>query len=593
MANPGRNAALGVAAAAVAVAMAGGWYGCTFNQLHLVNGLPVPVVVEVKGTAHRVEPGARVKAGRFHAGALELVARREDGQEVERVTASLAASGTNVYSVLGAAPLTVATFFYGPTGTAPEPQVTSSCAGPSFRVYDVDHPFEEPPATIQVSSKTAGTQRRTVLRLDDGGINRCLAGTRVDALPLAELAAKVTAVAPEPDVKRTLLRYAGDAFARAGKPERAVALVAPLLEDPKATVEDHRLVQDLFRSAGRSRELLERYQARHEAQHTAESAYLFARLAEPTLALATVEEALQKAPEDGWLHRIRLWCLDLLTDWPRALAEAEWFLAHPELEDAAAWAREVKVRALVAQARGAEALELLEAGLDAQPRWALEDGILVDRVARAAGVKPWTDVLGRLSRPEDSATEKELFRYFFEVSAGWPSPARPARARLEAFDVLEASRTNPTLALSRVEALPADRELYFTPEAAWVLLGEAWRVGNQKATARLAGYVQGAGDGTELKRFLTDGDEAGLRDAPPQARLALLLARARALMARGDTEGAKALVKRLEAADPLRGLAVQAVTAWESQDRPKPEAERALQRSGSLPEGLKAGTRRK
>jgi hypothetical protein len=579
---------------AAVLAMGGGFYALGWNQVHVVNGLSAPVVVQVDGTPHRVLPDARVEVGRFRAGTHELVALREDGRELERVTATVAAFGTNVYSVLGAAPLERSVVYYSGSGaTAREPQVVSSCGGPSFQVYDVDHPFEEPPSSVEVSQGTSGSVSRSVLRLDHGGLGACLNSTRVEPLKLAELAARVLAVSASPEERRGLLRYAGDAFSRGGQPERAMALAQPLLDDPKATREDHRVVQDLAQLAGRDVQVTEKYRARYEADRSAENAYLLARLVDLPEALSLADGALAASPDDGWLHRIRLWALSGLARWPEALVEADWFLDHPDEKEARPWALQVKVRALVAQGRAADALAVLKKELDGEAHWGLDDAVLVERVAARAGTPPWTDPFTRVARPEDSATERELFKYFYELSIGRKGLVRPPKAGLVAFDILEAARNEPATALQRIQGLAADQELYLTSEQAWVLLAEAWRVKNDAAAARLVRFAPGSGDGTALKRFLLEGEERGLRDAQPDSRCAVLLARARTLEASGDAAGAKAMVARLEAADPLRGLAVLAVEGWSQHGQPAAEAVRQIKQSGALPAEMQGRPRGK
>ena len=590
----GRKLALGVGVAALLV-VGISWAVMHAAELHLVSGLSFPVTVTVDGKPHRLEPGSRVVLSGLTSGAHELVAAREDGKELERLTAQLSLSDANVYSVLGAAPVERATVYYGKPGSTPEPQTQSACAGPPFQVFDVNFAFEEPPRTVEVPSGSSYSSR-TVLRLSGDGLGACLVSPRVEPLALAELAAKVAALTPDHDERRALLTWSGDAFARGGHPERALEQAKVLADDPAATLEDHRVVQDLYRAAGQLESLIERYRARFEAQPTAEAAYLYARLLDAADALPVVDGALKDAPDDQWLHRTRLWCADQLLHWDDAVAETGFFEKHAELKDVQGWTTLLRMRALVALGRGGEALDVLKAKLDGEAHWSTGDAVLVERVAARAGVKPWVEPFSRVGDPSASPSERQLFKYFYELSAGHLNPARPSAQKLNTFDVLEAARKNPAQALQKLNALAPAQELYVMPEMAWVLLGEAWRVGDDAAADKLSRFAQGGGDGALLKRFIDDGDEHGLRDATLEARLALMLARSRALAARGDAQGAKAMEARLEAADPLRGLAVLAVTEWKTQAAPKAEAVQQvqeLQQSGALPEGMRAAPRRK
>lgn len=587
----GRKLALGLAVAALLV---GGisWAVLHSAELHLVNGLSFPVVVTVDGTPHTLEPGSRKVLSGLTSGAHELVATRADGKDVERLTPQLSLSDANVYSVLGAAPVERATVYYGTPGSTPEPQTQSACGGPPFQVFDVNFAFEEPPRTVEVPSGSSYSSR-TVLRLSGEGLAGCLASPRVEPVALAELAAKVAAVTPTHDERRALLSFSGEAFARGGHPERALEQAKALLDDPASTLEDHRVVQDLFGAAHQRESLIERYRARFEAKPGAEAAYLYARLLDAADALPVVDAALKDAPDDPWLHRTRLWCADQLLHWDDVVVESGFFEKHAELKDVQGWAFVLRMRALVALGRGGEALDGLKAKLDGEPRWSPADAILVERVAARAGAKPWVEPFSRVSDPASSASERALFKYFYELSAGHPSPARPPGQTLNAFEVLEAARRNPTQALEKLKALGSTQQLYFVPEQAWVLLAEAWRVGDDAAADKLSRFAQGGGDGAALKRFIDAGDEAGLRDATQEARLALLLARSRTLAARGDADGAKATEARLEANDPLKGLAVLALTEWKRQDAPKAEAVQQLQQTGALPGSMRTVPKRK
>ncbi|MEW6433178.1 MAG: hypothetical protein AB1730_16870 [Myxococcota bacterium] len=590
----GQKRALG-AVVAVLVVLGITWATVTSASLHVVSGLSFPVVVTVDGKPHRVEPGNRLVLSGLLPGAHELVTRRDDGFEVEQLTAQLGLIDDNVYNVLGAAPLERVTVYYGSPGSTPEPQSQSGCATASFQAYDVNLVFEEPPRTVEVP-QGASYASRTVLRLAGEGLPSCLSSPRVEPLAQAELAAKVAAVTPSADERRALLYRGGDAFARAGRPERAVALAQALLDDPKSTLEDHRLVQDLYRAAGRLDELVERYRTRFEQQPSAASAYLYARLADAPEALRVVDAALGDAPKDTWLHRVRLWCADQLLRWDDVVAEADFFLARDDVKDAHPWAQMLRLRALVGLGRAGEALEDLKRRLDGEKRWSAEDAVLVERVAARAGQRPWVDPFTRLGDPSAQGAEREMFKYFYELSAGHQRVARPPSATLATFDVLAAARTNPAQALTRLKALDPAQELYLLPEQAWVLLAEAWRVGDAPAAERLSRFAPGAGDGLGLKKFIDEGDERPLRDATLEGRLASMLARSRTLAARGDAEGAKAMAARLEAADPLRGLAVLALTEWDAEARPEEETVqqlKQLQPSGALPDSMRTAPRRK
>ena len=89
------------------------------STLWLVNGLEVPVRVEVSGQpAVELAPGAR-QALQAPSGPREVKATTLDGKGRESASVTAPKGGTAVYSVAGAASLFVRTDFHGPSGDTP------------------------------------------------------------------------------------------------------------------------------------------------------------------------------------------------------------------------------------------------------------------------------------------------------------------------------------------------------------------------------------------------------------------------------------------------------------------------------------------
>src|SRR5689334_9884363 len=119
----GRRARALLAASAFAFAT-----GCPSREgtregtLWLVNGLEVPVRVEVSGQpAVELAPDAH-QAIRVPFGPRELKAATQDGKGHESASVTVPRGGTAVYSVAGAAPLYVRTDFSSQGGDAPGPR---------------------------------------------------------------------------------------------------------------------------------------------------------------------------------------------------------------------------------------------------------------------------------------------------------------------------------------------------------------------------------------------------------------------------------------------------------------------------------------
>jgi hypothetical protein len=571
------------------------WYLNSTAQVYAVNPLPLAVTVTVDGKAFPLEPGARAELGRLSTGEHSLSATRTaDGKQLEQLTINTSSSGTNVYAVFGAAPLSLDAIFYATDrANAPEPRRTSQCGKPAFQVHHADYAFEEPPSSIEMPSGSSVTQK-TVLRLHNGGYAGCIMAPSPDPLAMAELTLKVTGALDKPDEQRQLTWWAVELLGRAGQKQRALELVEPIASDPKASIDDHRAFQDLMRSLGRRTDLEARYKARYAADATAQNAYLSARVLDAKASLAVAEAALVKWPDDVYLHRSRMWNLDLLGDATNALAEAEWMLKLPKKDDDTSmrdFVRTLKVRSLVSLGRAAEAVDFLKSELEPTKEWSFADAILVERTARAARLRPWVAPFSRIARKAGTGStgeEEAMFRYFYDLSLGGTTPSKPAVLNgtgFAAFDVLDAAQANPAQAITKLAALDASQDVYMSPEQAWVLLVEAWRVGNEAAAKRVAGYVQGAGDTDAAREFIngSEYDEGALRDAQPEARAALLLGRARTLESRGDHEGADAMLAQLRRADPLEGLAVRAATAWAVKAAaPAPQAHTRIREAGKV-----------
>src|SRR3954463_553256 len=94
--------------------------GCPSRQstLWLVNGLEVPVRVEVSGQAAVELAPDEHRAIPVRPGARQVKAATLDGKGNESVSITVPRGGAAVYSVAGAAPLYVRTDFFGRSGDA-------------------------------------------------------------------------------------------------------------------------------------------------------------------------------------------------------------------------------------------------------------------------------------------------------------------------------------------------------------------------------------------------------------------------------------------------------------------------------------------
>lgn len=161
-------------------------------ELHVLNALDVPVVVQLNRPGERVEitlaPGER-RVRRLFRGTYDTVARRSSGEALETLALSLdgVGFGIGIYNVLGAAPIYTDVVTYGrEVNVGPRPS-DELFAGEHFKLLvgqrffvqrDVRFLFEAPPDTLLLSN----SDQSRFVRLDvfDGGWK-----TSVDALAMS------------------------------------------------------------------------------------------------------------------------------------------------------------------------------------------------------------------------------------------------------------------------------------------------------------------------------------------------------------------------------------------------------------------------
>lgn len=555
-----RNAliGLGVVAGAVALVLVG-WYEATFGDLWIVNGLPVPVEVRIGGQVVQVGKETYLKAGTFRSGPRELVALL-GGKEIDRRTVKLA-SDANVYNVLGAGPLVLDSVIYTTyQSSEPQPAGASRC-GVDFDAPHATWYFQQPPSSVDMP-KGSSREVRSVLRLDNGGLGQCLSQLARTPLQGADLASRAARALPDSE---QLLWVAANMDVQGGEPQRALDLVGPLMAKTDA-LDNHRMYQYLMTRLGRRDELLGQYRARFQAHDEPTTAYLYARLLPPRQALAALPAMLAAHPESEPLHRSLAWNAHFTGDLETASAECEWYRAHAVPDDQVkdVWL-EQEARVLVARGKARQALELLEAALAGAPQYSMRQALLVDRVADRARASPKVAPFKKLAR-QPGSTDEAYFEYYYTLLLGGRTARPPPGLGDPAstpFGALALSSEAPDRALASLKAQPDARPSYLTEEVAYLLLGEAWRRGDEVAARQLAAVDFWGGDFGALKRYVLEGgSEDELSDVRPEERTGLMLARARVLESVGKKKEAAQLVARLALVDPLQGLAVLAARRW-------------------------------
>lgn len=125
-------------------------------KLSIVNGLNLPVNVEIAGYKVMVAGGEHREVTLDQAKGALLVARSDRGEQIEAQTVNLEGSLHYVYNVGGGTPLVEWTATYGSAQEVPERKL----GAPTFTSASVDHFFEQPPKSVSTKS---GSAKRTAL----------------------------------------------------------------------------------------------------------------------------------------------------------------------------------------------------------------------------------------------------------------------------------------------------------------------------------------------------------------------------------------------------------------------------------------------
>ncbi|QWP79314.1 M48 family metalloprotease [Lysobacter sp. K5869] len=147
------------------VAAAGGIVGAVLfvgasvgvSQLTVLNGLALPMRVDVDGRTFDVAPLQNVTVDLADSARHHVIARTADGAVVEEFDSDGPGHASHyVYNIASAAPLVEWTAAYGGYSDVPE----NKLGAPRWTSSTADHVFEEPPK--QISTKSGGGHRRVL-----------------------------------------------------------------------------------------------------------------------------------------------------------------------------------------------------------------------------------------------------------------------------------------------------------------------------------------------------------------------------------------------------------------------------------------------
>lgn len=338
-----------------------------YADLHVVNGLPFAVAVDVCGQRLEVDTHDRVVVT-TPVGDCRLMAwstSRASEPPIE-ITQLHVEPGHDVaaWNVLGMAPIYDEVVTYGTALDAPAGHI--HCGEPLVVLDGVDHPFTDPPTSI--SSSRRGGETRTHVGVAEGVLD-CVshvlaeapAGseTRERMLAAVPVVARASGYLPEPT-----LALAGQ-LTMAEEHEAALALVRAARDVHDDRLDLHVEYQNLMLTTGRRAEALAEYRARAEGDERADAHYLAERL---DVAPGSLDRWLRLHalfPDHPQIHAALAhgYC-DASMSAEGSLVFDELAAAHPDL---AAQRVTVLAPCLFAAGRGLEARSLVEEAFHAAP----------------------------------------------------------------------------------------------------------------------------------------------------------------------------------------------------------------------------------
>jgi tetratricopeptide (TPR) repeat protein len=487
-------------ALALSLALAVAWAGlgaihtARHHDLHVVNGLGLPLQVTIGETALAIGPGQH-KVVNLRVGSHAARASA-GGKVLEPAQVDVNVGGeTLVWNVAGAAPVleTLVKYTSGPARKDEAPEQQVHCGAEIIRLAHVDDAFVRPPEQVSMGKSVSVLTRRNLMVADTGtaaGWQVCVRyllsrGKAAESLRLLERRGRLERWTPEEasmavGVAMTISPAEG---------ERTARLALAALPDDTLV---HRSVQNALMAAGKEAEVLAEARRRAEAAPgSAQAQYLLARLLRGEEQVALVEALAARFPADGDVLRLATAIRAETGAWKEA--DATWrALAAISMPQAAEVLRE-EATALLALGRGAEALRVLERAFEALgPGEAAEAAVLYALVATRTRAPEPDALLKRL--------EKDGPARWLRVRAGLPDPVQPTDRFL---GLLATVRRDPGAALQAARGLGAGELLGLDPDVWGLLWGEAVRTGAREVADLLTprGYATPA-ERAELERFV-------------------------------------------------------------------------------------------
>jgi hypothetical protein len=534
-----------------------GWY-FRHGQLLLVNGLDVPVVVEIDGGRTALGPGERGML-RLSLGAHEARVLSPSGALIDEDAITIAHAGTEAfqaYNVLGAAPLFVETVEYTSRATPDKEPTIAFHGGHRFvAVEHVDYLFEKPPQSLQVQ-QPSGVVHKIYVDVLAGGW-RSTVGYLLSREPAraADVATALTLAAPD-DIG-TLATVVQVVTASSG-PAAGAHLAQKYRDAHPGNEELHRAYQSCKMRLGLDGELSEEYTKWYERSDKGPAASsLLARVLPPREARAVLDEALTRHADAAvlLLRKARIAVFE------GQLAEADALFQRAAGSEDYRYYADEHAYALVALGRTGEAISRIAALLGKEK--ATDLALLYAQLARLPDAgqlpsPPWTYV-DELSDASGAPWRKAWARSALGEPPG--STASPSGRDFVETLQLQAGQS-AAVSWSTSAALPPDQTPTLHPTVALLLGAEFLRAGDADLADRLlAPHPELLLSIRAIAEYVMTGAEPpGLFRLSPEQRAALDFVRGRKLESEGKP--AEALYEAARRRDAFRSVVSRAMSSW-------------------------------
>jgi hypothetical protein len=538
--------------------------GCSYQDVLLVNGLELPVEVEIDGKRRPIASGSRVEVT-LREGVHAVRVLSTDGRLIDEEPIDVPATTDVVaYNIAGATLLYLETIEYrrNPSLSGKDdPGSVEIFAGVRSIARDrVNFVFKEPPKQISVKSGESTIRYR--FDMADGGW-RTSAGYLESKNEVAKLARLYRAIAIQTPGARDVVDRAAEMLELADGGPAALRFLREMRdlrpEDPGIHMEYQYRMQRL----GRGEEILAEYRALSEKNPGSPfHAVLLARAEARDPAGARLAELAKSHPDNAQVLSSAAYHAFITGDYAQSAELYARFEGKPEYERSLA----MHVGALVGLGKVQEAVDLAARYASAASVPGARGPLLYALVARLPGASPPSPpmtFINRLSGPQNAAD----WKVFSAAIAGEPvstsdlmSIADPALR--QAIDIHIAAARDPAEAWELCSKASPNVHRMMSPATAVLLAAEFGRAGDLELGAKLLERDVGQWIPAEaIFAFVRTGEKhPNLWRLDPELRAALAFVRARHLASRGEPFAD--LLAEAERDDLLKAVVARARVSW-------------------------------